>query len=106
MTRVRGRSSQQPRTPQVSGQPTGQVPLGGQEQLQQSPDYQQGTGGPNINILDLALWVLPEGAPIEDRLYWAMFAREIQPWACQAATNFMSRFVRSSPALPIALHKC
>ncbi|KAJ5982424.1 hypothetical protein N7451_012524 [Penicillium sp. IBT 35674x] len=45
------------------------------------------------DIIALVLAVLPRNVSIEDRLYWAMVARMIQPWAQERSFNYITRLV-------------
>ncbi|KAJ5523009.1 hypothetical protein N7494_013195 [Penicillium frequentans] len=44
-----------------------------------------------FDIIALVLAVLPKGLSIEDRLYWTMVARMIQPWAQERSLNYIAR---------------
>ncbi|KAJ5982498.1 hypothetical protein N7451_012598 [Penicillium sp. IBT 35674x] len=54
-----------------------------------------------VDIIALVLAVLPKGLSIEDRLYWTMVARIIQPWAQERSFNYITRLQSANhPAEP------
>ncbi|KAJ5522915.1 hypothetical protein N7494_013229 [Penicillium frequentans] len=65
-------------------------PLSGPpEEPESTMNGQEETG--LVDIVALVLAVLPKNLSIEDRLYWTMVARIMQPWAQERSLNYITR---------------
>ncbi|KAJ5522870.1 hypothetical protein N7494_013300 [Penicillium frequentans] len=88
MVKDRRSNPQQRRPPPSPENPSRPFP-GHPEEPELSADGPEETGF--VDIIALVLAVLPKGLSIEDRLYWTMVARIIQPWAQERSFTYITR---------------